>query len=551
MSERELRSIFRDGVEAIALVARSSWRRLLTAWVYVPIGIMIVLFACFGVDSLIRLSSVSFPASVACMIILFFVLIALEPAVGERRVRTLVQYIDIPGGFALRYINVLFTPSFILIPLGSPITGTEIAKVIGVFVIGYFAMFALTAYLVRLLQLILGTSKRALTERAEEIGPNETNDPGSPSADPSTPSLASSAQPLLPPTPPPEPAPPARTQDPSLITGTGGPPEASTSPSNAIPANPTTLHPFATQSAPPLTRAQRWAAQLNARLDATCHGLLFICVGLPVYYGGPAYAMPAQLCVNVLAYHAALRLPARWRRVAHPVPVAAGVTLLAVWALAASRGEGFLDGLRAYRTRAGYVQMLRGELGAPNTPRPGAGDVLGSVLDVSIVALALPMWQYRKELTRHYGTILVPSLALSVGSLLLYPPLCAWLGISPPRALSFASRSLTLALGMPATANLDGDLSLVAVLCIASGILGVLLGNQLLGWLRIREDDYITRGVAMGVNSSAMGTARLLEVDPRAAAFSCLSMSVFGTAVVVGTSIPPMAGVVRGWAGAE
>lgn len=61
------------------------------------------------------------------------------------------------------------------------------------------------------------------------------------------------------------------------------------------------------------------------------------------------------------------------------------------------------------------------------------------------------------------------------------------IGISPGRSLSFPSRSLTLALATPATQNLGGDLSLVAVLCILSGIMGVLIGPQLLDLLRIPQ----------------------------------------------------------------
>lgn len=44
-----------------------------------------------------------------------------------------------------------------------------------------------------------------------------------------------------------------------------------------------------------------------------------------------------------------------------------------------------------------------------------------------------------------------------------------------------------------------------------------------------RIDDYITRGVTLGANSSAMATALLLVSGPRAVAFSSLSMSLFGT----------------------
>ena len=84
-----------------------AWRRSLTAWFYVPIGIVCVLLACWGVDCLIGLSSVSFPASVALLILLFFALIICEVTIGDRKTRKIVNVIDIPVSFhASEIMNV-------------------------------------------------------------------------------------------------------------------------------------------------------------------------------------------------------------------------------------------------------------------------------------------------------------------------------------------------------------------------------------------------------------------------------------------------------------
>lgn len=61
-----------------------------------PIGILILLLACFGVNSLIGLSSVSFPASVACLIVLFFGLMLCDVILGHHKTNALVNVIDIP-----------------------------------------------------------------------------------------------------------------------------------------------------------------------------------------------------------------------------------------------------------------------------------------------------------------------------------------------------------------------------------------------------------------------------------------------------------------------
>lgn len=66
-----------------------------------PFGLMVILAFTFGIDSLIGLSSVSFPASVACMVILFFALIALDLVLGDKKTKQIVGIIDIPVCFLI------------------------------------------------------------------------------------------------------------------------------------------------------------------------------------------------------------------------------------------------------------------------------------------------------------------------------------------------------------------------------------------------------------------------------------------------------------------
>lgn len=260
-------------------------------------------------------------------------------------------------------------------------------------------MTALTAYLVRGLQLLLGTSKRSLLERAEELGNRDEDIPLTQSrhnseAETVTLSEAASAFNFSTSTPVEELQAPLRAQDPAQVTGTGGPPTADPMPS-ASDATASLLR----QNPPALTRAQMWAAFVNANLDIISYSAMFILIGLPIYYAAD-YAMPAQLCLNVLAYFAALSLPPLWRRYLHPAVVASAITIIGIWVLALTRRNSLDDGLHAYQTNTKYAQLLRGR---GDLPDPGAGDIFSSVLDVSIVALALPMFQYRHELRRAVG----------------------------------------------------------------------------------------------------------------------------------------------------
>jgi putative effector of murein hydrolase len=357
-------------------------------------------------------------------------------------------------------------------------------------VLGFLVMVAVTAYMVRGLQLLLGSSKRAITERAEEMGQEDDEIPlteahqsrhGSQSSEanpfatqstfpPTSDSFHNSTSNLIA---------PGRAQYPSEIRGTRGPPVGDFTVQNQVCTG------NAQQAPLPLTRPQRWAAFGSANFDRITYTVLFLFVGLPIYYA-TGYAMPAQLTFNILAYFAALALPARWRRFLHPVLVSSAITVLVVWILGLVRGDGLDEVLAAYKTNTKYLQLWKGQKGLA---APGAGDIFGSVLDASIIALALPMFQYRKELKQHFFVIVIPNVVISIGSLCGYPALCYAIGISSQRSLAFSARSLTLALATPAVSNIQGDLNTVAALCIMSGILGVLIGPRILQWLRIPEGN--------------------------------------------------------------
>ncbi|PNS16351.1 hypothetical protein CAC42_6458 [Sphaceloma murrayae] len=481
-----------------------------------------------------------------------------ETTLGDRITKSLISVLDVPCGFALRYINLFFCPAFVTLPLSPDISGAEVGKIVAVFgkiyinygadssltlvVIGYAALFSFTAYFVRGLQSLLGTSKRAITERAEEMGSEDDGIPlterrPSQSRDEafqdSTMTRSSAAQ------TPSTIRIPGRAQDPSRVTGTGGPPLASIERPSRLAV------PRLQQDAPALSRAQNWATIIISYLDILTFGMLFLFIGLPVYYA-VGYAMPAQLGINVICYLSATRLPAKYKTYLHPVLVSSALTIVAIWVFALVHRRSLRDGLTSYSTGARYTRLWEKH---PDQQPPGAGDIFGSILDVSIVALGLPMFQYRQELRNRFLAIMIPNISLSVGSLLVYPAVCHAIGISGPRSLAFASRSLTLALATPATQNLGGDLYTVAPLCIFSGIVGVVIGPWALRTLKVPEDDYITRGVTLGANSSAVATALLLTTDPRAAAFSSLSMGLFGTITVALTSVPPFVAFVRSLVG--
>ncbi|KAI0458266.1 LrgB-like family-domain-containing protein [Xylaria acuta] len=463
------------------------------AWFYVPIGILAILATTFGVNKLLQLGAVSFPAS--CLV----------KIIGEN----LVVTIEI-------LINVFFTPSFILLSLSPSIGGIEVLKIMAVFVIGFLVMMALAAYMTRVLQVMLGSSKRAMAERAEELGTEideilmttTSRSVNSPTVRTSS-EVTVSTEAALQIQPPPKSRVSQRMHQDSRDSSPG--PDGNQA---DLPA----------QVQVPPSRATRWALAISSRLNMVIYILLFTFVGILIHYTVD-YAMPLQLAFSILTYFVAMSIPTNWRQYLHPVLVSSLFTVLGLWVLGLIKAQTLDITLREFHTGATYLKLWDG-----THQLPGAGDIFASILDASIVSLALPMYQYRRELRQRF--------------LRHRPPKCGHLH-RLPRSLAFAARSLTLALATPAVANLGGDSNTAAALAITSGIVGVLVGQRMLALPKIPDDGYVTRGVTLGVNSSAIAIALLLRTDPRAAALSGLSMSLFGVITVLFTSLPPIVAVVR------
>lgn len=104
--------------------------------------------------------------------------------------------------------------------------------------------------------------------------------------------------------------------------------------------------------------------------------------------------------------------------------------------------------------------------------------------------------------------------------------------------MALAARSMTLALATPMVERLGGDIQLTAVFCVTTGVMGVVVGPGVLRLLGVGEKEYLVRGVAMGGNASAVGTAWLLgRGEVRAAAVGSVVMVGLGVVVIAASAV--------------
>jgi putative effector of murein hydrolase len=105
------------------------------------------------------------------------------------------------------------------------------------------------------------------------------------------------------------------------------------------------------------------------------------------------------------------------------------------------------------------------------------------------------------------------------------------MGASRDSLVALAPKSVTAPVAMAITRELGGLPSLTAALVILTGITGAMLGPILLNRLGIT--DWQARGLAIGTASHGIGTARALQVNEVAGAFSGLAMGLNAIATAI------------------
>lgn len=83
--------------------------------------------------------------------------------------------------------------------------------------------------------------------------------------------------------------------------------------------------------------------------------------------------------------------------------------------------------------------------------------------------------------------------------------------------------------------ELGGIVSVTVVSIIVTGVLGNIMAEKVLAWLKI--DEPVAKGIAIGSSSHAIGTSKAMEMGVVEGATSGLSIVVSGILTVVGASL--------------
>ena len=160
---------------------------------------------------------------------------------------------------------------------------------------------------------------------------------------------------------------------------------------------------------------------------------------------------------------------------------------------------------------------------------------LSYFLTPATVALAVPLYEQIEPLKKNWKAILAGIFAGAMTSALCVLVLSLIFKLSHKQYVTLLPKSITTAIGMGVSEELGGYVTITVAVIVVTGVLGNILGEFVCKIFRITEP--ISKGLALGASSHAIGTAKAIEIGEIEGAMSSLAIAVAGILTVVFASV--------------
>jgi predicted murein hydrolase (TIGR00659 family) len=159
------------------------------------------------------------------------------------------------------------------------------------------------------------------------------------------------------------------------------------------------------------------------------------------------------------------------------------------------------------------------------------------LLGPATVAFAVPIYEYRELLKRHWISLTVGvtvGIVVAVGGSLMLAKL---LHLSPELQRSLMTRSVSTPFALAVSDKIHAPKDLTALFVIATGVCGMLFGELVLGLVPLRTR--LARGALFGAAAHGVGTAKARELGSEEGVVASLTMMIAGVVMVL---LAPMLG---------
>ena len=160
---------------------------------------------------------------------------------------------------------------------------------------------------------------------------------------------------------------------------------------------------------------------------------------------------------------------------------------------------------------------------------------LSWLLTPATVCLAIPLYEQWSLLKKHYKAVMLGLAAGTVTSLSTVLGLSLLCGLSHKEYVTLLPKSITTAIGMGVSEELGGYVTITVAVIIITGVFGNMFGELICKIFRITEP--VSKSLAFGASSHAIGTAKAIEIGEIEGAMSSLAIAVSGVLTVVLASL--------------
>jgi predicted murein hydrolase (TIGR00659 family) len=154
------------------------------------------------------------------------------------------------------------------------------------------------------------------------------------------------------------------------------------------------------------------------------------------------------------------------------------------------------------------------------------GQIVSFFLGPATIALGVPFYKHAKSIRAHSIAVVTAVAAGSATGIVSAGALVLLMHGSPMLLRSMIPKSVTTPISIELAKQLGGVPNLTAVFTVLAGLLGSVVGPQLLRLAGVRGN--IAIGLAMGTSSHGIGTARILRDSEFQGGASGLAMALAG-----------------------
>lgn len=156
---------------------------------------------------------------------------------------------------------------------------------------------------------------------------------------------------------------------------------------------------------------------------------------------------------------------------------------------------------------------------------------LSYFLTPATVCLAIPLYEQFELLKQNWKAILSGILAGAITSAACVLGLSVLLGLDHEMYVTLLPKSITTAIGMGVSEELDGVVTITVAAIVLTGVLGNIIADMVYRLFKVTEP--VAKGVGLGSSAHAIGTARAMEMGDIEGAMSSLSIAVSGILTVI------------------